>query len=155
MSDLAAVESRLKRVEDELEITRLMARYGPAVDSGSSQVAAELWTEDGSYDVGGIATLSGREELEAGFNGPFHQEIIFSGAAHSGGLPYIVIVGDQATAVSHSFTIRKEGETFQIWRLSANRWTFVRTADGWRIASRRNRLLDGSAEAREMLRLSS
>ncbi len=30
---------------------QLVARYGPAVDSGSGDAAAALWTEDGRFDA--------------------------------------------------------------------------------------------------------
>ncbi len=40
---LAALEQRLRRVEDELAIGRLMASYGPLVDAGDADAVAGLW----------------------------------------------------------------------------------------------------------------
>src|SRR5262245_7341559 len=56
----AAVESLARRVrllEDHLEITQLVAQYGPAVDSGSAETTAGLWTEDGTFDAVGAITM--------------------------------------------------------------------------------------------------
>ena len=46
----------------------------------------------------------------------------------------------------------RSGDNFRTWRVGANRWEFVRTADGWRVKQRINRVLNGDAEARELLR---
>ena len=40
---------------------------------------------------------------------------------------------------------------FRVWRTGVNRWELVRTGVGWRVHSRVNRQLDGSAEARDLL----
>ena len=39
-----------------------------------------------------------------------------------------------------------------VWRAAINRWTLVRTPDGWRIAERFNRALDGSADSHDTMR---
>ena len=41
---------------------------------------------------------------------------------------------------------------FHVHRVSANRWEFVRTGEGWEISRRTLRPLDGTASAREILR---
>jgi hypothetical protein len=47
---LAAMEQRLRRVEDELAIGRLIASYGPLVDAGDvdggSHINGVTWTPD-------------------------------------------------------------------------------------------------------------
>jgi hypothetical protein len=48
---VAALEARTRRLEDHIEILNLLAVYGPAVDSGQSMAAAQLWDADGVYDV--------------------------------------------------------------------------------------------------------
>jgi hypothetical protein len=42
---LAGLETRLRAVEDELAIMRLLSSYGPAVDSGSAAEAAAQWVD--------------------------------------------------------------------------------------------------------------
>ena len=46
----AALEGRLRAAEDQLEILNLLNSYGPLVDSGTDQQAAQLWVEGGSYN---------------------------------------------------------------------------------------------------------
>lgn len=149
---LAELVSRLRRVEDELAITRLLAAYGPAVDAGESSAAAALWTEDGVYDVGGQSRVVGRAELTALYEGQQHQGIIDGGSGHITSSPVITLSGDTATAVAYSLVCRRSADGFFIWRLSANRWSLVRTADGWRTKERMNRVLDGGIAARDVLR---
>ena len=41
----------VRLLEDHLEVSQLVAQYGPAVDSGSGAATAALWTEDGVFDA--------------------------------------------------------------------------------------------------------
>ena len=41
---------------------------------------------------------------------------------------------------------------FHVHRVSANRWEFVRTEEGWKISRRTLRPLDGTAPARDILK---
>ncbi|MDO9487571.1 MAG: nuclear transport factor 2 family protein, partial [Sphingomonadaceae bacterium] len=50
---LALLESRLRELEDRLEIYQLLSAYGPLVDSGDAEATADLWVADGVYDWGG------------------------------------------------------------------------------------------------------
>ncbi len=163
---LAALETRLHDLEDQVAIYQLMSAYGPLVDSGDAEATAALWTLDGVYDWGGgpkPAEGTPMKEGAAGaaydraaiadmVRGPYHQEIIQNGAGHVIGLPHIVITGDTAVATSYSRLYRHDGENFRVWRVGANRWELVRTPEGWRVKYRTNRVLNGSEEARELLR---
>ncbi|MDQ2637876.1 MAG: nuclear transport factor 2 family protein, partial [Actinomycetota bacterium] len=40
---LTELEARLLRIEDERAIERMIASYGPLVDAGEPDAAAELW----------------------------------------------------------------------------------------------------------------
>ena len=51
----AALERRVQRLEDELEVTRLVASYGPLVDAGEADAVAALWAEDGQLRRRGLA----------------------------------------------------------------------------------------------------
>ncbi|MET0137385.1 MAG: nuclear transport factor 2 family protein, partial [Sphingobium sp.] len=73
------------------------------------------------------------------------------GAAHMLGPPRIAIEGDAAVAVCYSCVTRWTGKAFELYRVAANRWTLRREDGDWRIVDRRNRLLDGAPEARELL----
>ncbi|MBN2622970.1 MAG: nuclear transport factor 2 family protein, partial [Acidimicrobiales bacterium] len=79
---LAAVERRLQQVEDELALHRQLAGYGPAVDAGDAGAAADLWTEDGLYDIGGHGLLQGRDDLREIVDNPVHRSLLEAGCAH-------------------------------------------------------------------------
>ncbi|MGC7403054.1 nuclear transport factor 2 family protein [Pandoraea pneumonica] len=157
------LERTVAALADELAIFRLIASYGPLVDSATEPArcreAAELWTPDGIYDLGPSAVAKGHAEIAALFEHPIHQTLIREGGAHVMGLPQINLDGDRATAVSCSRVYRADETGFHVWRVAANRWELVRipvsraAAPQWRIARRVNRLLHDSAEARELLRL--
>lgn len=149
---IAELAARLSRVEDELAIQRLLSGYGPAVDSGDSAGAAQLWTEDGVYDIVGLSRSTGHDEIRALFDGAQHQEIIADGAAHLILPAKVWLEHETATAITYSVVVRRSDESWGIYRLSANLWSLVKTDGTWRVASRRTRLLDGAAEARAMLR---
>lgn len=147
------LELRVRDLEDLLEIQSLVAAYGPAVDSGAALAAAALWTESGSYDVD-----TGRYEGRAGIAdmvaSPGHQRLLDKGCAHVTGAPQVQVDGDAASAVCHSQLLvrREDGRGFDVVRATAHRWELVRTPEGWRVAARTGRLLDGSETARALLR---
>lgn len=47
MAPIYEALARLRRLEDERDIARLIASYGPAVDAGDADAAAGLWASDG------------------------------------------------------------------------------------------------------------
>ncbi len=147
---LKALEARLRALEDERAIMHLMAAYGPAVDSGSTEAAAWLWTEDGVYDAQ-VDLFEGRAGIRRLVTGPMHQEIIKGGSAHVIGMPLIELDGDRAVATCYARLYRWGGDAFKVARITANRWQFVREADGWHIKHRLNIQLNGAQEARDLL----
>jgi hypothetical protein len=149
---LAALEARVRGAEDQLEIIRLLNSYGPLVDSGESQAAAHLWINGGTYNVGGIGPKKAYEDLVDIYDGQGHRDLINGGAAHLTATPRVTVTGDTAEAVAYSFVVQKSGEGWRFFRAAANHWTLVRTAEGWRIAERYNRVLDGSTECQDTLR---
>jgi uncharacterized protein (TIGR02246 family) len=149
--ELRQLAETLRVLEDEREIVRLISSYGPAVDSGQSEVAAAIWTEDGVYDTDSTV-WHGRAEIAGMVEGSFHQQLIAEGAAHVVGVPHIRISGHRAVATCYSRVFRHGAGGFEVWRVAVNRWELVRTPEGWRTAYRTNRLLDGSEAARELLR---
>lgn len=150
---LGVLSARIQDLEDRLAIYDLMATYGPAVDGAARDVAGGLWTEDGVYDAG-VGLFEGSAGVSAMVEGPMHQGIISQGSAHLIGIPHLEVHGDSAVATGYSQLLRydAEREVFTVWRVTANRWEMKRTAAGWRVQSRLNRLLDGSEEARALLR---
>ncbi|MEW9856697.1 nuclear transport factor 2 family protein [Novosphingobium sp. M1R2S20] len=148
---LTMLENRLRAAEDQLEILRLLNTYGPAVDSGSAEIAADLWTEDGIYDAGGVTRFT-PDALIKMYNDVGHQNLVHTGSSHLTATPRIEVHGDQAEAVAYSFVVVKRDDEWFIMRGAINHWQLVRTAQGWRIKERFNRVLDGTSESHEVMR---
>ena len=160
------VEQRIQLIEDQLEIYNLIASHPPSADTGAADYVASVWTEDGVFDRGDeFAKPVGRAAIAGGSSGREHHRAIEHGIAHVAALPYVRVTGDTAFAISYlqilvpdrvgpMFEVPNHGSSrgFHVHRVSANRWDFVRTEDGWRIKRRKLRSLDGSAPAREILR---
>ena len=151
---IGALEARLRAVEDQQALSQLIASYGPAVDSGSADAAAALWSDDGVFDVVPYFELVGHEGIAGMVSGGGHQSLIENGCGHVLTAPKIVVDGDRAQAWNYAFNIRwdKDADRFWIARLSANAWEFRREPIGWRVVRRTNANLDGDERPRELLR---
>ena len=164
-NDGKTLEQRLRLVEDRLEIYNLIASHPPSADTGAGDYTASVWTEDGVFDRGAeFPRPAGRAAIAAASSNPEHHRAIAQGIAHFAGLPYVRITGDTAFAVSYLqilvpdragpvFDVPNHGSSrgFHVHRVSANRWEFVRTEEGWKINRRSLRPLDGTAPARAIL----
>lgn len=153
---IAALEARLRKAEDHLEILNLLNSYGPLVDSATGEAAGELWVKGGGYNFtlpeGGDKRLVAPDEIAGMYSWQGHLDLVNTGCAHLTATPKITVEGDEAQAVGYSFVVLREGERWFLWRAAVNHWTFHRTPDGWRIVERFNRALNGSPESRETMR---
>lgn len=141
---------RLRALEDRAAIQALIVSYGPLADTGDAAGVAALWTADGVYAVGGMAEARGRDAIAALIDGPVHRALMAGGCAHALGPVAIDLGGDVAVARGYSVVFRCRNGAFEAWRVSANRWELVRTADGWRVKRRDNAPLDGAYAARAL-----
>jgi ketosteroid isomerase-like protein len=150
---VAELAAQVQRLSDHVEITQLVAGYGPAVDSGSAAAAADLWTTDGTFEVVGHLRMRGRDDITGMVEGPGHRGLIENGAAHVLTAPHVEIDGDEATGRNYALNIRWDPAAQRFWvgRVSANTWRWTRTPEGWRVAERVNANLDGTPEHRAML----
>ncbi len=149
---VTALGSRVDTLEDQREIAALIASYGPAIDAAIPEAVGGIWTEDGVYDVD-VVTLAGREEIEAMVTGEMHQGFVRQGCAHVLEPADIHIDGDTAVATAKSMLVVADpgGDGFTVARATANRWELDRVDGVWRCRRRIARLLDGRAEARDLL----
>ena len=161
-----SLEERLRAIEDRFAIYDLIASHPPSADTGAGAFVASAWAEDGVFDRGAdFPRPTGRAAIAAGSSSPEHHRAIEQGIAHFAGLPYVRIDGDRALAISYlqilvpdhvgpAFEVPNHGSSrgFHVHRVSANRWEFVRAAEGWKISRRTLRPLDGSPPAREILK---
>ncbi|MFT4027192.1 MAG: nuclear transport factor 2 family protein [Novosphingobium sp.] len=153
---LATLEARLQNAEDQLEILNLLNTYGPLVDSATAEPAGRLWVEGGGYSFtlpdGGSKRLAAPDEIAGMYSWPGHLDLVNTGCAHLTATPRIAVHGDEAEAVGYSVVILREEGRWFLWRAAVNHWTLRRTPDGWRIAERFNRALDGSEESHATMR---
>lgn len=134
MNDL---EATIRRLADIEEITRLRYRYAydaNIVDgqSGNLRAFAELFADDGTFDVGmGVAT--GPDEIETMMKGLTTQ---WQCAMHYMLNPLIEVDGDRASGkVSGLFAFTTKDNAAPIWLSNIYTDSYVRTAKGWRFQS--------------------
>ncbi len=145
------LERRLRQLEDERDIARLIASYGPLVDAGCADQAAALWTVDGTYDVGDWL-MNGRDEVADMVRSDAHQGLIARGCCHFFGPPVVTVEGDLAVAVCESsLLVRRESGGYAVARAGVHLLRLRREADGWRIVSRTARGFDGTDASRDLI----
>lgn len=150
---VAALEERVRTLEDQAAVLRLVASWGPAVDTGGPDGAAAagaLWADDGVLQSD-ISRLEGPAAITEMVLSDGQEALIRQGSAHVQALPVVTVEGDHATATNYSRVYRLAGDGHEIWRVSANVWELRRTSAGWRVTRRTNHLIDGGPEARELL----
>ncbi len=147
---LAELEERLRRVEDERAIERILASYGPMVDAGQAEATAGLWAADGTYEVEGWSMRS-RSDVAAMVRSADHQGLIERGCCHFLGPAVVTVAGDDAMAICDSALFIKENNGFRVYRAGASHFRLKRSDGRWEITMRITRALDGGAEARELL----
>lgn len=150
MTDIEALAARLNRLEDERDIARLIASYGPAVDAGDADAAAHLWAEDGVYDID-LMRMEGRDEVRAMVNSGAHQKMVAHGCSHFLGPAAVTVDGDTAVAVCESLVLVRDGDGYRVWRATANHFALRRIDGRWQIGIRTSRVLDGNPQARALL----
>jgi len=159
------LEDRLRAVEDTLAIYHLIASHPPAADTGTDSFYRDAFMPDGFVDLGGGKAAHGNEAIAAVVRTPEHQAAIAGGLCHFAGLPRVELDGDTATAISYLQVLAPNRDAkpvelsghglssgYRIHRLGANRWDLKRTEDGWKVTRRSYRMLDGTDDARELLR---
>jgi hypothetical protein len=164
MSANETLEDRLRAVEDKLAIYHLIASHPPAADTGTESYYVNAFAEDGVIDLG-TKTATGNNKIGAVVKTPEHQAAIAGGLCHFAGLPRVTLSGDTAVALSYLQVIAPNREArpvelsghgvssgYRIHRLGVNRWDLKRTADGWKVTRRAYRMLDGTEDARALLK---
>lgn len=142
---------RLRRLEDERDITRLIGSYGPAVDAGDADSAAALWATDGTYDVEDWQMQS-RADVRSMVGSQGHQNLVANGCCHFLGPCVVTIDGDTAVAVCESLVLLRRDKEYVVWRATANHFELHRIDDRWQIVARNSRLLNGTPAAHDLLR---
>ena len=161
----ATIENRIRAIEDRLEIYNLIASHPPSADTAAHAYIQSIFLEDAVLDLGGGKQAEGAKAISEIVTRPEHDEAIKGGLAHFAGLPHIALDGDRAVVTSYlqilaphptadDIAVPAHGisKGFRVHRVGANRWELVRTPQGWKVARRTLRTLDGSQPARDLLR---
>ena len=165
-TDLAALEARLRQLEDERAIGRIIASYGPLVDSADAAGAAALWAPDGTYDVEGWR-MNTSADVHAMVSSPSHRELVAGGCCHFLGPAVVTVTDDSAVVSCESLVLLRSDQAspdridraawrsapgeYVVWRATANHFTLRRLDGQWRITSRTSRLLNGNPEAHALM----
>ncbi|SOX54346.1 nuclear transport factor 2 family protein [Mycobacterium ahvazicum] len=144
------LHDRLVKIEDERAIERLIASYGPLVDSAEAEATARLWAVEGSYEVEGWQ-MRCREDVAAMVRSEQHQNLVNRGCCHFLGPAVVTLRGDRAVAVCESILIVHTGERFAVMRAGANHFRLRRIDNRWQITQRVTKAVDGTAEPRTLL----
>lgn len=77
MSDLAALEARIRRLEDIEAIRTLRNAYHSALNDGRYADVVGLFTDDAKVVLGYLASYEGRDAIDKGFCGMGERERFF------------------------------------------------------------------------------
>lgn len=150
-----SIEERLDRVEAELAIRNVIARYGMAADCGDVDTALACHTEDALYIVSnpragregeaGDLELQGHQAIADMLNSDMHQSLL-PDCAHTVGPLMVDVCGDTAKVTGYSRVYHDQ----KLMRLAINIWKMSRDGSDWKIARRESRVM-GEEKAQQLL----
>ena len=149
-------ETRIARIESELAIRNVIARYGLAADCGDVETAINCHTEDAVYvvsnpnagrgDETGDLKLSGHKAIAEMLSSEMHQSLLPK-CAHTVG-PLMVEVNDSTAKVLGYSRVYHDQK---LMRLAINHWTMNHDSGAWKITRRESRLM-GEDAAQDLLK---
>jgi hypothetical protein len=143
---IARLETQVRALQDQLEIRELLSRYGFTADLGHERAYAELWTEDGVYDLDDGWTIEGRDALEAMLRDPagLHKREIENRSMHVPTNIVVRIEGDTAWSESYSMVVARGADgRYDVVTAGYNHFDYARIEGRWRIRRRYRRLVGG------------
>lgn len=149
-------DDRITRIESELAIRNVIARYGMAADCGDVETALECHTKDAVYVVSNPNAgrgnssddleLRGHKAISDMLSSEMHQSLL-PDCAHTVG-PLMVEVSDYtAKVLGYSRVYHNQ----KLMRLAINQWVMRLDNDAWKIARRESRLM-GEDAAQDLLK---
>lgn len=158
---LAALEERVRELEDEREIRELLSRYGYYADACLDDEYLALFTEDGAMDVSQGGTDDPYSVLRWQGQEAMRKFLTDRTAAHGNGFAgrsmhlqgnnlTVTVRGDTAVAAGYSFIFHQDGPQLKLLSASTNSWKLTKTGGVWRIAERKRRML-GAPDTADVL----
>lgn len=140
---MATLEERIRRLEDERDIVRVLYRYAQGLDYGPDADFVDVFTEDGAWrrstDRFPPRSFEGRAALTKMVHDHTHAPEYFH--KHVVVNPQVDVDGDSARAVSYLLFVCEHPDGPYVRAFSRCRDRLERCADGrWRIAERRAEL---------------
>jgi uncharacterized protein (TIGR02246 family) len=134
----------LQQISDYIEICTLSAQYNYLADAGDGEAYADLYTEDGYFEVVGNRVYRGRAELAACAATAANKTV------HVTANPIIEVDGDTATQRSRLISCLRTPDGTRNEFVNTGYYIDVlrRTPAGWRFVSRR---AEGDLNAPELL----
>ena len=147
------LEDRIIRVEAELAIRNVVARYGLAADCGDIAAALACHTEDAIYVVSnpragrdgeaGDLELKGHQAIADMLGSEMHQSLL-PDCAHTVGPLVVDIEGDTAKVLGYSRVYHKQ----KLMRVAVNHWAMRKEHSVWKISRRESRVMGEEAAQR-------
>lgn len=147
---------RIHRLESELAIRNVIARYGMAADCGDVETALACHTKDAVYvvsnpnagrgDASGDLELKGHGAISDMLLSEMHQSLL-PDCAHTVGPLMVEVKDNTATVLGYSRVYHNQ----KLMRLAINQWTLQKVDMGWKIARRESRVM-GEAAAQALLK---
>jgi len=149
-------EARITRIEAELSIRNVIARYGLAADCDDIAAALACHTEDAVYIVSnpragrdgevGDLELKGHKAIADMMSSEMHQSLM-PHCAHTVGPLVVEVDNETAKVTGYSRVYHKQ----KLMRLAVNHWTMRRIDNAWKIARRESRVV-GEGAAQKLLK---
>lgn len=134
MTDIAALEARLRELEDRDAIRQIQIDYGNAIDRAEVDRFAALFADDGEIKLGPLARGKGPAEIREAVKYLMSTD----GTVHLISNPEISVDGDTATACANWSVVAPDADGKPVITMTGyHKDDLVRTPDGWRIKLRR------------------
>ena len=148
-----SIEDRITKVEAELAIRNVIARYGMAADCGDVKIALDCHMQDAIYVVSnpragrdgdaGDLELKGHQAIADMLKSKMHQSLLPE-CAHTVGPLVVEVDGQMAHVTGYSRVYHDQ----KLMRLAVNVWNMRKDGGDWKIAKRESRLVgDNKAQA--------
>lgn len=131
------LEARVRRLEDLEEIRQSLIDYGELLDARDLDAWAELWAEDGEFEMSTGRLAKGRQAIKDMLGAVIAKSA--TSVLHMEINPRVTLDGDQASSTMLYAVARTQddGLTRVIW-LGHHYSRHARTPEGWKISYRRN-----------------